>query len=129
MRKKKDDSCWKLTFHHLWIPSGRTMPPPQQNQSIPRTTLSGSDWSTLCYVPTSEPITLAVGMNVLIGQAWVTCLPWSQDASQLHLTYIDLGLGRGSSPRKIQGLLPEKWKQIFIRQSINIHAPTHLLPT
>ena len=40
--------------------------------------LFGSDWSNPCYTPTSGPVTLADGMNALIGQLWITCLPWSQ---------------------------------------------------
>lgn len=40
--------------------------------------LFGSDWSNPCYTPTSGPVTLAEGMNALIGQLWITCLPWSQ---------------------------------------------------
>lgn len=30
-----------------------------------------------------------VCVNALIGQAWVTCLSWTQEGGQLHLSYLD----------------------------------------
>ena len=59
--------------------------------------------------PTSGPITLAEGMNALIGQLWVTCLPWSQLTGLVALELHWQRVREGAFPQG-KVLLPEKWK-------------------